>query len=250
MPVALRLLFVPVSFLLLISLSDCAEFLQDRNIDRSAESTPEAREPTATPAPSPTPIPPESITPGVMERTTTPILEPRPTPTPELTASDLEAFLLVERDFPTGWSAVSVGETPTEVPGAEDLDTLLVSAFFQRSDLGPYVGHLLLLTESVSDARTAFAALQDELGEPDILDEVTDQVRSWDSVQVDVDDLGDETAAFKAVGDTGLIPVDADMVVVRRGRFVMLLIHAELMSVNGERTWDLVNTAVDRLPED
>jgi hypothetical protein len=161
---------------------------------------------------------------------------------------EVESLLLEEGDLPAGWSVVDVADPPTEVPGASDIEGTLVSSFFQRSDLGPYLVQLLFYVEDEDDAETALAAIEEELESAGILDDVTDQVRSWETEPATWDELGDETFAFKAVGDTGIIPVEADMVATRKGQFVNFIIHAELMVVDTELTSELTKTAVDRLP--
>jgi hypothetical protein len=159
-------------------------------------------------------------------------------------------LLLELDDLPVNWTTVTVDDPPTEVPGAEEVEGVLVSSFFQRSDLGPYLVHMLLYTDSEEDAETAFAAIEEELDGAEILDDVTDQVRSWETEPATFENLGDETFAFKAIGDTGLIPVEADLVTTRKGQYVSLIIHAELLLVNTARTEEFASIAVDRLPDD
>jgi hypothetical protein len=166
-----------------------------------------------------------------------------------MTEREVESLLLEKGDLPAGWSAVDVGDPPTEVPGAADIEGILVSSFFQRSDLGPYLVHMLLYAEDEEEAETAFAAIEEELESARILDDITAEVRSWETEPTTWDELGDETFAFKAIGDTGIIPVEADMVATRKGQFVNFIIHAELMVVDTELTSELTRTAVERLPE-
>jgi hypothetical protein len=234
-------LIIPAGFVLLFGLSECTWYERVPGwFDRAQPDSPAVEEPAATPTPTPT----ATATP-----TPTATPEPTSTPVPEFTRADLEGFLLSLDDIPSGWTAVDVDDHPTEVPGAEDLETTVVSAFFQRSDLGPFLVHLLVLTESESDARTAFNAIEAELEGADILDEITDEVRSWETSPMPFADLGDETVAFRAIGDTGLLPVEAHLVTTRKGRFVSLILHAQVISVDADQTEEFARMAVQRLPD-
>jgi hypothetical protein len=245
-----RSLLVPLSFLLFISLSDCVSVGESLlGSDDDATDTEVVDEATSTP----TPVPQRRHLPS-------PYVTPEPTPETEVddaddddvtgvSEDDLQALLLGANDLPPTWTDVSVTGAPTEVPGAEGVDGLLVSSFFQRSDLGPYLAHMILYTEDEDEAETAFAAIYDELDDATILDDITDEVRSWQTAEAEVDGLGDEAFAFAAIGDTGLIPVEADMVGVRIGEYVSFVIHAELMEVDSVRTMELVEVAVDRIEE-
>jgi hypothetical protein len=246
----LRPLLIPLTMVLLLSLSDCIRFGSDLIEDEIGSSP----EPTETPSPTETPTPeatPGASTTPTPETSPTPTPEPEetPTPVPQLTEDEVESLLLNTRDLPVGWTTVSVADPFTSVPGAEDVDGILASAFFQRSELGPYLVHMLLYTDTAEDAITAFEVIETELDGADILHDVTDQVRSWETEPSSFTQLGDETFAFKAIGDTGLIPVEADMVATRKGQFVSFIIHAELMTVDTVQTEEFAETAVDRLPD-
>ncbi len=166
-----------------------------------------------------------------------------------MNGDDLSGLLLDLNDLSEGWRTVDIDNPISTIPGAENMEVVLVSDFFQRSDLGPYLVHMLLYAEDESDAEDAFEAIEDELDAAGILEEVTDQVRTWETELVDFDEFGDESFAFRAIGDTGIIPVEADMVAVRQGNYISFIIHAELMMVDSDKTLELVETAVDRLPE-
>lgn len=246
----LRPLLIPLTMVLFLSLSDCirsgTDIVEDElRPDPTPTSTPE---PTATPTPESSP---ESSTRSTPSPTPTPEPEPESTlqPVPDLTEREIETFLLRSSDLSPAWSTVDVSEPFTTAPGAEDTDSVLVSAFFQQSEVGPYLGHLLLYTDSAQDARVVFNAIESELDSADILDGITEQVRSWETEPSPFEQYGDETFAYKAIGDTGLIPVEADMVATRQGQFVSLVIHAELMMVDSSETETFVETTVSRLPD-
>lgn len=237
----LRPILAPLLLILLISVSDCIQAGgslisgDDESESATAEATPT---PFATPWPTPTP----RVSP-------TPSPEPTPTPEPDVSENELEALLLGSSDVPATWTDVTVSGAPTEVPGAEDIDGVLVSSIFQGSDLGPFLAHMLLKTEDEPDAETALIAIEEELADAAILDDITDEVRSWETRPVEFAELGDETFAFKAIGDTGLIPVEADMVGTRVGSYVSFIIHAELMIVDSAQTESFARTATDRIIE-
>jgi hypothetical protein len=239
MPNLLRAVLVPMSLVLLLSLSDCIRFgtsLIPDSDTTEAEPTPT---PFATPWPTPTPRIPATPTP-----------EPTPTPEASMTQDDLSEFLISIDELPNTWQVVDIDNPISAVPGVDSSEVVLVSEFFQRSELGPYMVHMLLFSESEAEAEEAFEAIQEELDAAEILEEVTSQVRSWETELVDFDEFGDETFAFRAIGDTGLIPVEADMVAVRQGQYISFIIYAELMEVDSDNTEALVEAAVERLPED
>lgn len=239
MPPMLRPILAPLMLILLISVSDCVQ-AGESLISGDEESESSSAEATPTPFATPWPTPTPRISP-------TPTTEPTPTPEPDTSEDELEALLLGSGDIPATWTDVTVSGTPTEVPGAEDIDGVLVSSIFQGSDLGPFLAHMLLKTEDEPDAETALIAIEEELADAAILDDITDEVRSWETRPVEFAELGDETFAFKAIGDTGLIPVEADMVGTRVGSYVSFVIHAELMMVDSVQTESFARTATDRL---
>jgi hypothetical protein len=241
----LRALFIPVALTLLLSLSDCIRFTSwsDRSNDPDPTPTAEPAKPTPTPFATPWPTPTPRI-----PATPTPVPSPTPEPEPGMTQDELDALLLQLDDLPTAWKVADVDDPPTDVPGVDDGEHVLASAFYQQSDLGPYLVHMLLYTEGEREAEAAFEAIEKGLDSADILDGITDQVRSWETEPADFEDLGDETFAYKAVGDTGLIPVEADMVGTRQGQYVSFIIHAELMLVDTDLTERFVEGAIDRLP--
>lgn len=232
----LRPLIIPLALVLLISLSDCiraGESLIDDDEPETATATPT---PFATPWPTPTP----RVSP-------TPTPEPTPTAEPDTSDTDLERLLLKPSDVPVDWLDISVSGAPTEVPGAEDIDGTLVSSFFQGSDLGPFLVHMIFKTKNASDADTALIALEDELADASILDGINEEVRTWETQPAEFVDLGDDTFAFKAIGETGLIPVEADMVGTRVGSHISFIIHAQLMQVDSNQTESFARTATDRI---
>ena len=237
----LRSFIFPLGLVLLLSLSDCISFgqslLDDDDSDQSAAPAATST-PVATPSPTPTPRVPATPTPEVPEEAGSPMAE-----------AELEELLIVSADLSPEWSTVDIGNSPTTVPGAEGIDGTLVSTFYQQSELGPFLAHMLLYAEDEDSAMTAFDAIEEELDAAEVLDEVTDQVRSWETRAVDFDDLGDETFAFKAIGDTGLIPVEAEMVTTRQGQYVSFIIYAELMMVDSSRTTEFASLAVERIPD-
>jgi hypothetical protein len=237
----IRPLLVSLSMVLLLSLSDCIRLGSDLIEDELDSRTNPAEAPTATPTPEATQPPGTSARP-------TPTPTPTPTPVPELSERDIEQFLIQTEDLSPEWRSVALTEPFSAIPGAEDIDGILVSAYFQQTDLGPYLGHLVLYTDSEADAQTVFEALESELDATDVLDDLSSEVRSWETEPTDFEDLGDETAAFKAVGDTGLIPVEADMVTTRKGQFVSFVVHAQLMTVDTQQTEEFATTAVEKLP--
>jgi hypothetical protein len=235
----IRPILFSLSMVLLLSLSDCIRVGSDLIEEEIGSQSSSEATPTATPTPDAT------QTPGTSAR---PTPTPTPTPAPEVSESDIEQFLINERELGPEWSSVAVSEPFSAIPGAEEIDGILVSTYFQQSDLGPYLGHLVLYTESEDDARTAFEAIDSELDGSDILDNISDQVRSWETEPAEFAELGDEVAAFSALGDTGLVPVEADMVTVRKGQFVTFVVHAQLVSVDTDQTEEFAKLAVEKLP--
>lgn len=240
-------LLVPSSFALALLLTTCGlEFRDQAETEQPTPTTmpsptPEPT-PTVTPTPTPSPTPTPTPTP-----TATPT--PEPTPTPTATTADLDGYVLELADLESEWMAIDVDSHPTEVPGTDEIESALASAFFQQDDLGPFLGHMLLVAESESDARVAFAAVEEELGEADILDGISDQVLEWETRPLVFPDHGDESFAYRAIGETGLVPVVADMVTTRQGRYVSLVIYAQVLSVDSEQTEEFVGMALDKLPE-
>lgn len=243
MSLALRSILAPITLVLLLSLSDCLSIsnlpgMSDPSEPDQSEATPE---PTLTPFATPWPTPTPRLSP-------TPEPTPAATPEPEVTSDELEQFLIERDDLPTGWMVADVDAPIASVPGVEPGKSILVSSFFQQSDLGPYLAHMLLHTEDLIDARDAFDAIEVELDEAEVLDRITEQVRSWATEPVEFEEFGDETIAFKAIGDTGLVPVEADIVATREGQYITLIIHAQLMEVDTDLTEEFVQTAIERLP--
>ncbi len=252
-----RSLFVPLSFLLFISLSDCVSLGQDLLGDDDASDTEVVEKPEATPTPTVVPeespqsyLPNPYVIPDPDAATEPDHEDEDPIDEPAVSESDLEALLISLTDLPPNWTDVTIGEIPTDLPGVDEVDGTLVSGFYQRSDLGPYFAHMILYTEDEADAEQAFDLIYEELDDPEILDDITDQVRSWETAEANIEGYGDDAFAFAAIGDTGLVPVEADMVGVRVGQHVSFVIHAQLVEIDSDLTIELVEIALDRINED
>lgn len=251
-----RSLFVPLSFLLFISLSDCVNMGQDLlDDDSDSDDTEVVEEPETTPTPTAIPerersryLPSPYLSPEPDSATGSSDEDDADSET-GVSEANLETLLITRTDLPITWSNVEISEIPTELPGVDEVDGILVNSFFQQSDLGPYLGHMIHYSEDEADAEVAFELIYDELDDAAVLDGITDQVRTWQTAEADIEPYGDEAIAFAAIGDTGLVPVEANLVGVRSGQYISFIIHAELVEVDTDFTMEMVELALDRIDE-
>lgn len=217
---------------------------------------PPTTEHTSTPAPTnePTPVPSPTV-----ENTPIPTEEPTavppttpPTQPPIADANSVDqaallAGLLTINDMPTGWAGEAAVFEP-RTPGGTynsfctDLPRRSIAAAyveFERSALGPFITHTIVVYPDSANAR---AALDDLTAAAQSCPQVTDDTGSVNTISpLSFPSLGDHTFAVRSSGT-----VEMDAIYVLVDNVLITINHGNLGAVDSTLTESVARAAVAR----
>lgn len=167
---------------------------------------------------------------------------------------DLTGALLIVEDMPAGWSIEEdagdddgdvVGQFCNVAPVNELIDAdAEAERRFTAGESGPFFTQLLTAMEYESDAEAGMDRIREALGCGEWTDAEADT--TWTISEISFPDLGEETAAYRFSTTNGSSSTNGNVVAIRDGGVVLLVVHIELGELNSGLTEELTRKAFDK----
>ena len=238
---------------ILLFLVACGGSSSSKNERAGTIPTSTAQAPTATTLPTSTPAAAGHATTTASEPTPTATIAPTPTVAKGLPTTDqLRVALLTLDDMPTGWTTMTGSDDNSTtdicgVPDSSNVQQVKVSADFQKSQLGPF------LTDTIGafkhgGAQTWMDAFKRRASCTQFTD--TDSQGTPTTYQLaplSFPKMGDDTFAFRLTTDAGIATIEADLVYIRWGDYIVQIGNASISSVDSDLTSSIAQKALDKL---
>lgn len=167
----------------------------------------------------------------------------------DVSEEELTDALLALEDMPSGWSV----EPPDEDDGdddatfcdaeplTEEIDAdASAERDFSAGEAGPFLFELLAAM-SEDEASRGVDYVRDAFDCGEWTDPEDDTV--WNISEISFPEMGDETAAYRLSTTAGIFSANGNVVVVRNGGVLMMLVHVELGELDSELTEEMARKA-------
>ncbi len=236
-----RLLLIVFAILLVACGPDRAQTIDPHAATQTAEPTELPRSATSEPTPEP-----QEVIPITKETVPTEPTEPQESSS-EVDEEALLAALLTLEDMPTGWTTEAPSFEP-RTPGGTyasfcaELEARSIAAAtvdFQKSALGPFMSHTIVVYPTRADAE---AALDDLIAAARDCPELVDDTGNTNTFSpLSFPAFGDDTFAMRSSG-----LVEMDVIQVRVDEVLISILHGGLGPVDSAQTEAFVQMALDK----